>query len=83
MTHTINATATTANKQKASNKLILAKENQTEQEFLAYTDMVDDQLSDDLVESEPHPTIKSFILPEPQLTRVTKRHRANRAYFNS
>jgi hypothetical protein len=82
MTRTINATATTANKQKAINKLILAKENQTEQAFLAYTDMVDDQLSDDLVETEPHVTIKSFILPEPQLTRVTKRHRANRAYFN-
>jgi hypothetical protein len=81
MTHTINATATTANQQKAINKLILAKENQTEQEFLAYTDMVDDQFVEP-TESEPHITIKSFILPEPQLTRVTKRHRANRAYFN-
>ena len=80
MTRTINATATTANKQKATNDLILAKENQTEQEFITYTDMVDNQLSDDL-ESVPNITTKSFILPEPQLTRVTKRHKANRAYF--
>ena len=82
MTHAINATAPTANEQKAINKLILAKENQTEQEFLAYTDMVDDQfLETSESESEQHDTIKSFILPEPQLTRVTKRHRANRGYF--
>lgn len=82
MTHAINSTAATANKQKATNDLILAKENQTEQEFISYKDMVDNQLSDNL-ESEVHPTIKSFILPEPQLTRVTKRHKANRAYFES
>ncbi len=81
MTRTINATATTA-KPKAINKLVLAKENQTGQEFLTYTELVDNQLSDNLIESEPHTTTKSFILPEPQLTRVTKRHRANRAYFN-
>jgi deferrochelatase/peroxidase EfeB len=82
MTHATNATAATANKQKAINDLILAKENQTEQEFISYKDMVDNQLCDDL-ESEVHPTIKSFILSEPQLTRVTKRHKANRAYFDS
>jgi hypothetical protein len=81
MTRAINATATTADKQKAINDLILAKENQTEQEFLTYTDMVDNQLSDNLIESESNITTKSFILPEPQLTRVTKRHKANRAYF--
>lgn len=80
MTHAINATAATANQQKAHNKLILAKENQTEKEFLIYTDMVDNQLSDDL-ESAPPNTIKSFILSEPQLTRVTKRHKAKRVYF--
>jgi hypothetical protein len=80
MTHAINATAATADQQKVRNKLILAKENQTEKEFLIYTDMVDNQLSDDL-ESAPPNTIKSFILPEPQLTRVTKRHKAKRAYF--
>ncbi len=81
MTRAINAT--TAAEQKAINDLILAKENQTEQEFLTYTDMVDNQLSDDLIESELHITTKSFILPEPQLTRVTKRHKANRAYFET
>lgn len=79
MTHAINATATAA--EKAIEKLILAKKNQTEQEFLIYTDMIDNQLSDNL-ETHQHNTTKSFILPEPQLTRVTKRHRANRAYFN-
>jgi hypothetical protein len=79
MARAINATTTA--EQKAINDLILAKENQTEQEFLTYTDMVDNQLSDDLIESEVHITTKSFILPEPQLTRVTKRHKANRAYF--
>jgi hypothetical protein len=79
MTRAINATTTA--EQKAINDLILARENQTEQEFLTYTDMVDNQLSDDLIESEVHISTKSFILPEPQLTRVTKRHKANRAYF--
>jgi hypothetical protein len=81
MARAINATTTA--EQKAINDLILAKENQTEQEFLTYTDMVDNQLSDDLIESEVHITTKSFILPEPQLTRVTKRHKANRAYFET
>jgi hypothetical protein len=79
MTHAINAT--TAKKQQASNDLIFAKENQTAQNFLTYTDLVDNQLLDNF-ESALHITIKSFILPEPQLTRVTKRHRAKRAYFD-
>ena len=76
MTHAI----TTADYEKVIKDLILAKENQAGQEFLTYTNMVDSQLSDDL-ESAPSITTKSFILPEPQLTRVTKRHKANRAYF--
>jgi hypothetical protein len=79
MTHAINAT--TAKKQQASNDLIFAKENQTAQNFLTYTDLVDNQLLDNF-ESALHITIKSFILPEPQLTRVTKRHRAKRVYFD-